>query len=637
MRAIDITGVKQTFGTPSVKIKPGRWYEVGVDITFDQALLGYRLQKLTLEFDENDQELLWKEASDTHILWNSPFSMGDGYATAAENMVHALVRQGVKLHIQQCWFVDRKGLLPETVKMLNEPMPGFMRVGICMATPGEFRKLPTPYRIGLTMYEADNPIHPRAHPEWKHDCNHVDMIVVPSEYCEEVFGNFVNVPIKVAELAVNPIYYVPTLRKPKDTFTFVTYGTLNGRKSPFETVDCFKKAFPREQYPDARLVLKTRLGTFGWGQDQPPGDLGDPRITVVDTYSRGLVLDWTPYEMRDWLLGADCMIFLSKGEGYGMPPREAMCTGLPVIFANHTGMESMADKRYNWPIRTHHKEASPLGGDWRIPDWDQAIDTMRWVYHHREEAYQKGYEAGEWFVTNHGADQAAGQLKAILDDVDPSSSQRPGRPHAESISGPIIRNHHRFYQKIADSVSEHAVLLDVGVGEGVAYAALTKMGFRVWGIVSRVRLASTKEKLERKGIEARLVEWDLIKIDKMALKHLGVSFPELAFSQGVLQERSDNAMKLILQAMKRCAGKVMFSMPSVFFPNYFSKGSRMMRLDELRHRLLGLEAPVEYYGKGHRYIMGEYIGPGIRARGPVVQKGWLKEDVWRPFSLEADQ
>ena len=119
-----------------------------------------------------------------------------------------------------------------------------------------------------------------------------------------------------------------------------------------------------------------------------------------------------------------------------------------------------------------------------------------------------------------------------------------------------------------------------------------------------------------------------VTLDKRSLKYIGIPEPELAFNQGFLQEHSDKAMRLILEAMRRCTPQVMFSMPSVFYPNYFSGGSRMMRLDELRTRLRGLECPVEYYGRGHHYITGQYIGMGSRASGPIVQSGYVRGDVW---------
>jgi len=261
-----------------------------------------------------------------------------------------------------------------------------------MATPGEFKKLPTPYRIGLTMYEADDPL--KNLPQWRHDCADADMLIVPSEYCKNVFAQFVKTPIAVSPLATNPLYNVRLRREPRDTFTFITFGTLTGRKAPLETMAAFQAAFPIDKYPDVHFEFKTRLGYFGWGEGQL-APIPDPRVKVING-------DWYPQQVLDWMLQADAMVFMSKGEGFGMPPREAMATGLPTIVANHTGLIPICNEQYTWPIPVKGVEDSPLGGNWRIPDWDALIETMRWVYHNREVAYQKGYNASEWFIQTQG-------------------------------------------------------------------------------------------------------------------------------------------------------------------------------------------------------------------------------------------
>jgi len=155
------TGVVQVLAGAGIALPPDKW----VDIPYDQAVRLYRQRTVDMEMPEDTSDFLWKNAEGTHLYWMSPFSMGDGYATAAENMVHALVGQGLNVHIAACWFVSKYGLRVDTIEMLDRVLPGMMKVGLCMATPGEFKKIPTPYKIGLTMYEADDPLHNL--PEWR--------------------------------------------------------------------------------------------------------------------------------------------------------------------------------------------------------------------------------------------------------------------------------------------------------------------------------------------------------------------------------------------------------------------------------------------------------------------------------------
>ena len=627
MRIRNITGIKQIYGQPSVRLDTDRWYDVPEDVSESNAWLAHKLRFVQLDFTGEEREMLWRESDGTHLHWMSPFSLGDGYATAAENMVHALMRRGMKLYIEQCWFVSRQGLLPETVRMLAEAMPGICRVGLCMATPGEFKKLPTPYRIGLTMYEADDPLV--IHPEWKHDCAVVDLLVVPSEYCQEVFSRFVKSPIQVAPLAVNPIYYAPTERKRKDTFTFVTYGTLSGRKAPLETMELFKKVFPRESYPHVRLAFKTRLGCFGWGQNQLPQKINDPRITIHNTATPINHTDWSPERMRDWLLDADAMLFLSKGEGFGMPPREAMMTGLPVIFANHTGMTSLANDKYNWPVPVGREETSPLGGNWRLFDEDYTADVMRWMVDHREEAYHRAYLGGKWFVAHQGADAAGEILKGIIEGLHPEKAMCPKPLLGEAVTKANIATHQAFYDKVRELIPPPGPILDVGFGDGLACVALTKMGYTVYAAVKPRDFDAAEATLKREGITGKLYSCDLSKLDDTMRRHLGIPPVQAVVSQAYLQVLPDQEIKQIFRGLLTISKTILFSVPTVYYPTLYREGSRMMRLGEWRDRMIGFAIPMKYYGEDKQYLWGQVLEMGTLPK--TEREGRMQDGVWHPL------
>ena len=318
--------VRNTTGVPQIAphhslLPPGVLMKVPEEVNWADALWMYTHRMATLDGIYDSDQLLWKTELGTHLYWLSPFSKGDGYAVAAENMVHALIENGCQLEVHQCWFIERDGLRPKTIELLDVKPTVPHRVGLCMATPGEFRKLPTPYRIGLTMYEADKPLANL--PEWAHDYEEVDMLVVPSDYCRDIFGEFVTKPIKVCPLPINPAFMTAKKREPSDTFTFVSFGTLTGRKAPLETLVAFQKAFPKANYPNVHFEFKTRLGYFGWAENMLP-DIDDSRVKIISE-------NWYTEQMISWLHHADAMVFASKGEGFGMPPREAIATGLPTI------------------------------------------------------------------------------------------------------------------------------------------------------------------------------------------------------------------------------------------------------------------------------------------------------------------
>ena len=590
----------------------GEWTEVSQEA----GMRLWRMRKVDVRHPEDMGNKLWKEPDGMHIFWMSPFSLADGYATAAESMVLALARNGLHMQVAACWFASLYGLQNETVTMLRASHTAPCKVGICMATAGEFRKLPTPYKIGITMYESDDPLENL--PEWRHDCTCLDMLIVPSEHSKKVFGKFVKAPIKVLPLAVNPYYYVAKKKQVrKRPFTFGMHGTLTGRKSPLELIEAFQKAFPTEQ--DVQLQLKTRLGVFGFAQQEHVPQRADRRIKIIDK-------DWLHPKLRSWLVNTiDVYVFPSKGEGFGVPPREAMAAGCPVMFTNHTGMVDFADERYNWPIPVAKEEMSPLGGVWRLPDWDYVIETMRWMYHNQEETYQKGYEGAQWFIENHGADAAARKLIALLETVDPDNVPKKVVVPAETIENKAYKEHKIFYGQLKEMLRKGKVI-DVGVGEGVLYAYLCKQGYEVTGIVEPGKLDETAKKLE--GLPINLIEQPLWEVDKLNLE------ADACISQSILQDYRRHEVELILKAMLGVAPLVLFSVPTVYYPKDFGPNARMRRRDRWHDMLEDFVYGAHYYGAKRRYLWVKVhsLDQGMRATDArqKARKGNMIDEVWHP-------
>lgn len=623
MWARNITGVLQIEAKTGTQLAPGEW----VDLDYQIALNLWRARVVELRSPEDLKDHLWKTPDGRlHLFWMSPFSMGDGYATAAENMTVELAQLGVEMHLAPCWFIGRYGLREETLKRLDAPHPGPIQLGLCMATPGEFKKLPTPYKVGLTMYEADDPL--RNLPEWRHDCSVVDMLVVPSQYCKEVFSTFVQAPIKVTPLAINPAYYangqVHKARR-DGKFIFGMHGTLTGRKAPTETIEAFMKAFPRDRYPNVEFQLKTRLGILGGAQDDVP-KMPDPRITVINQ-------DWLVNRVATWMkTGIDAYVFPSRGEGFGMTPRESMAAGCPTILTNNTGMVEVCNSEYNWPIETHHLEDSPLGGKWRVPDWDALIETMRWVYENRDAAYAKAARGAEWFAKNFGGAKVASVLKDILEGIDPSTAQSPVFPTAETLEqglDVVNSNHTAFLDVIAAQVGPRGQVIDLGVGEGLLYAALAKRGYKVVGIVTPGRLGATAAKLRAVGVEPELYEVPAL----AQAATLGIKGDVVA-SLNVLQETRLTEIRRVFAAMMEIAPKRFFSVPTVHYPNRFSEDAELHRAGYWEDLLSAYDYTTKYYGPSHRYMWASIRALDSGVRGTLVRqpRGRVVDGTWRPLA-----
>ena len=633
VRVKNVTGIRQVVSHANVILEPGMWTE---KVPLGVALWLKARGMVEVQLPSDEAQCAWRTADDYYMLWMSPFSCGDGYATAAENMVHILRRYGVHVHARYLWFLITEGLLPETISMLKETTDKIYEVGLCMATPGEFAKLPTPYKIGLTMYESTDPL--AKHPEWRHQCNGVDHLFVPTQYCADVFGEFARVPITVVPLAIDPSFVrgaQTPVKHAKDTFTFVSHGVLTGRKCPLETLDLFYRVFPKEKYPDVRIAFKTRDDVFGVQSGILP-DITDPRVTIIPDGR------WPREQLHKWLDAADCEIFLSRGEGFGMPARESMAMGVPTITTINTGHQEINDARYIWPVPTKEEVDSPLGGTWLEPDWDAAAEAMMDVYRNRDRAYQKAHECAIWFDREHGEKAvAAGFRKALVGIGDPFTHVREKRTRAKNWSQfypptdpktvKFLCDHHKKYLDQVMSLKPTAIL-EVGVGGGATMTHYIANKIPTIGIDSDpLVLKSCAKTLADVGLTARLEVFDafLLQRGSFGIPYAG----SVCTSQGLLEHFSDGDIRRLVYAMLKVSYYVAFSVPSVFYPSQDLGDERLMRKEQWLDILKNFNVTTsEYYGGDNKqyHLMFVIAGPDGPKRGVIMRYGRTIDNVWRP-------
>lgn len=349
------------------------------------------------------------------LLWMGAFGASDGYTVVSEATLHALLTAGnVDATVHPCWFVERSELLPETHQLIDAPVHDIYQMGVCLAPPRFFAGLPTQTRVGWTMWETTDFRSKR--PEWQEEFAraNLDLLLVPTPWQVKVYreSGWVSCPVQSVPLAI-PRVYQPMERLERDTFTVATWGVLVKRKGVADAIEVFRRAFPLGQYPDCRLRLKTKVGVLGHdssGHPIPP-DLSDPRIEVYDEI-------WPPQHMLGFLYEADCALFMSYAEGFGVPARESIATGLPTILSNNSGHEPIADERYTWPVPTKAVVASEdQGGFWWQPDSDVAVDMLRDVYHNRGMAYAKAQAGTQWFHETWGPERIAEDLLSTLGEL----------------------------------------------------------------------------------------------------------------------------------------------------------------------------------------------------------------------------
>lgn len=122
---------------------------------------------------------------------------------------------------------------------------------------------------------------------------------------------------------------------------------------------------------------------------------------------------WTRMDLVQWLHSGDVGMYLSRGEGYGLMPMEAMATGLPMIIADNTGMREYASTdvalMVDCPTTAIDESLTAAYGETHFsvhPDFDQAVEQLRWAYRNRPQLYDLG-EKGSAHVTRRTWDEVA--------------------------------------------------------------------------------------------------------------------------------------------------------------------------------------------------------------------------------------
>ena len=199
-------------------------------------------------------------------------------------------------------------------------------------------------------------------------------------------------PINVVPLWVDGRYQY--FERPyRDTFTFLFIGTVTtvNRKGVLEAVEAFKKEFKGNK--NVRFVIKASNLSLS----------NEMILSIKEDLRIKIIRDKLSYEeMNSLYQEADCFVFPTHGEGFGLPPLEAIATGLPAIVTNWMGCKEFAKDNICYPIEvTRLEEAMYFEdygdvGDWAIVKVKDIRKKMRYIYDHKEEAKAKGKFGAEY-------------------------------------------------------------------------------------------------------------------------------------------------------------------------------------------------------------------------------------------------
>lgn len=342
-------------------------------------------------------------------------NVNSGYGGGSIDILRALKLAGYETSVNPTLGVHTGELHKDALEQLA-PRPWVPATRIAHTIPDYFEK---GYRegqrtIGWTMWETSAPPDGSKGPfcNWAAAINaYTDALIVPSEHSKEIFERHgAEVPIRVVNYGLDGDEWPYHERVDDGVFRVVLYGDLSSRKAPLEAIDAFQLAFPHEQ--DVEFVLKTHNSQLGMGTMIGIPEFSDSRIKVINSF-------WPRDSMRQLLKTADAFLWLSRGEGFGLPPLQAALSGVPVITTTHTGMAEYYNEARFFGVKTAGTSKAPLTGEWLDPDVEDAARALRYVYDQRNSEHVQlvAERASVYVRKNFSIESMSRDLAAVLEEL----------------------------------------------------------------------------------------------------------------------------------------------------------------------------------------------------------------------------
>ncbi|MBS0648192.1 MAG: glycosyltransferase [Verrucomicrobia bacterium] len=227
--------------------------------------------------------------------------------------------------------------------------------------------------------------------------NHFDAVAVPDHFLRDVYKNSgVKIPIFIVPLGLNlkPLLEQPLKQQRHSPMVFGNLGAGSDRKNQLLLVRAFAKAFGND--PNVRLRINCR-----------GGEREVCNAITREIVQQGLTnVEFTQFslsraEYLKLFQEIDCLVSISKSEGFSIQPREAMALGIPVIATDNTAQRTICDSGLVRTVHSPFQELSicPWGNAYGYAfncTMDSVVEALHDMHNNYESYLQKAPSARKW-------------------------------------------------------------------------------------------------------------------------------------------------------------------------------------------------------------------------------------------------
>lgn len=271
-----------------------------------------------------------------------PVTLSDGLGRQPVECVEALL-DDVSIGFLATATPSFKGVskaAKQIIKRRNRPLGHVVLFFDCVWTPEnenykklQTKKHPDQIRFAYSMVESS-----QIPPEWVNILNeYFDGVIVPDNYYVKIYEQCgVTVPIFCLSIGLNlkPFLTQDLKQSAHHPFVFGNFGAGISRKNQKLLIEAFHEAFGNN--PEVTLKINCRYL-------HPTVDQEITEYLEKHQLSN-VIFTKTCLGQQEYLeafKSLDCLVYLSKGEGFSIQPREAMALGIPVILSDNTAHKTI--------------------------------------------------------------------------------------------------------------------------------------------------------------------------------------------------------------------------------------------------------------------------------------------------------